>query len=67
MAEYENDDAAKDTESTAREVSRAHHDARDAAQAEGGWRLPPDRHEKGSFVRTSEYFGTSHKPFTGGF
>lgn len=66
MAEYEKDDAAKDTQSSISEVSKGHHCARDDAAAEGGWRVPHDRHQPGAFVKTSEYLGTSHRPFSNG-
>ena len=45
MSGYTKKDAAKDTESTVKEVSRAHHQARNDAAKEGGWGVPKDRHE----------------------
>lgn len=41
---YDKTDAAKDTDSSTRDVSSAWHDARDDAAKEGGWGVPADRH-----------------------
>ena len=44
MTQYDKGDAAKDTDSSEKEVSQAWHDARDDAADEGGWGVPENRH-----------------------
>lgn len=41
---YDQKDAQKDTDATSKDVSKAWHDARDAAAKEGNWGVPEDRH-----------------------
>lgn len=43
---YDKKDAAKDTNTTPKEVSKAWHQARDDAAREGKWGVPENRHEK---------------------
>jgi len=47
MGGYGKKDAAQDTDSSTKDVSRAWHDARDDAAEEGGWGVPADRHGDG--------------------
>ena len=47
MDKYDKKDAAEDTDSSTKDVSRAWHDARDDAAEEGGWGVPADRHGEG--------------------
>lgn len=44
MSGYTKKDAAKDCDTSVKEVSKAHHQARDDAAKEGGWGVPEDRH-----------------------
>jgi hypothetical protein len=44
-ASYDKTDAAKETQSSTSQVSRAWHDARDDAAKEGGWSVPSNRHD----------------------
>ena len=43
---YTQKDAQKDTGSSRRDTSKAHHDARNSAAKSGGWNVPKDRHRK---------------------
>lgn len=54
---YTEKDAAKDTDSSKRDVKSAWHDARDDAAKEGGWKVPEDRHGNGGncFIATAAY------------
>jgi len=47
MGKYTNRDVARETESSRREVSAAHHQAKDDAAKEGGWGVPENRHDSG--------------------
>lgn len=44
MGGYDKKDAAKDTDSSTKEVSKAWHEARNDAAKEGGHGVPEDRH-----------------------
>ena len=44
MAQYDEKDAAKDTNVSTKEVSSTWHQARDDAAKEGNWGVPKDRH-----------------------
>ena len=46
MTKYTKKDAGRDTKSSRKEVSKAWHDAKDAAAKEGGWGVPRNRHGK---------------------
>jgi hypothetical protein len=46
MSQYTKNDAAKETSSTPKEVSKAWHDARDDDAKEKDSRIPKDRHNK---------------------
>jgi hypothetical protein len=59
MSQYTKKDAAKDTESTVKQVSEAWHKAKDDAATEGGWGVPENRHEKGG--KKTENTGNSGK------
>ena len=48
LTQYSKNDAAKDTESSTSDVSRAWHDARDDAAKSGDWGVPSNRHGGGS-------------------
>jgi hypothetical protein len=43
---YTEKDAAKDTDSTEKEVNKTWHQARDDAAEDGKWGVPEDRHGK---------------------
>lgn len=46
MSKYTEKDAAKDTNSSSKDTTRAWHDARDDAAKDGDWGVPEDRHDK---------------------
>ena len=48
MSKYTVKDAAKDTGSSAKQASKAWHDARNAAAKEGGHGVPAGRHSQSS-------------------
>lgn len=50
VSEYGPKDAAKDTNSSRRDVSRAWHEARNDAAKEGGWDVPANRHGEGGGI-----------------
>jgi hypothetical protein len=54
VSKYNKKDAASDTGSTSKEVSKAWHDARDHAAKEGGWGVPSDRHGDSSRSSSSD-------------
>lgn len=45
---YDKSDAVRDTGDSASKVSETWHEAKNDAAKERGWRVPKDRHRKGS-------------------
>lgn len=56
---YDKKDAAEDTNSSTKEVSKAWHQARDDAAEEKGWRVPQNRHKNDNSSDSSDNGGDS--------
>lgn len=58
MSQYDKKDAARDTDSSSKDVSHAWHDARDDAAKDGGHGVPHDRHHDSD---NRHHDGSSHR------